>query len=428
MDHNKLILFVLVALASFVQNSYAFAPGQFPVSTVGNLTTFGSGTVGGGTLGSGAITFASDGTLLSKGPVSFTGAGGSKVTAELTSKVSKAATAKALANFAFKGLPLLGTAVALYQLYDELGFGKGPAGTPFNMGLPGMWATDYSDFIYNSREEACASLYNRPGARFLGYYPSVHFGGADRCNVSFDAEGYSIASNMRFRATSTTPVLTSPVTRQEFENAVAAKSGWPSSSSMGTAAKNALDSGEVVQAQPESLAGPLASPGQQTTTTNPDGTTTTTTTTNNYVYNGPNVTVTTTTITQNFNTSGAPAGNPTVTTTKPGQPAQPAEVPEPEPEKDLCEKNPTIAACAKLDVPDATPIQNKDISVSITPDSGWGPSTGSCPAPRPLALHGLTTEFSWQPMCDFASGIRGVILAVAWLIAAGSVIGLARKD
>lgn len=112
----------------------------------------------------------------------------------------------------------------------------------------------------------------------------------------------------------------------------------------------------------------------------------------------------------------------------PGTPADPATDPK---AKDrtpgLCDLYPDIIACAKLDTPDATDVPNRDVNVSITPDSGWGPANGSCPAPRVLALHGLTTEFSWQPMCDFASGIRGVILAVAWLIAAGSVIGMARR-
>lgn len=113
----------------------------------------------------------------------------------------------------------------------------------------------------------------------------------------------------------------------------------------------------------------------------------------------------------------------------PANPSDPATDPkDKERTPGLCELYPDILACQKLDVPDAQNIENKDVNVSINPDSGWGPANGSCPAPRVLALHGLTTEFSWQPMCDFASGIRGVILAVAWVIAAGSVIGMARRE
>lgn len=432
MDYCKLITFALVTFASSLPNAHAFSQGQFPTSAAGNITTFGTGTVGGGALGSGTVSFASDGTLLSKGPVSFTGAGGSKVTAELTAKASKAAVGKALANFAFKGLPFLGTAVALYALYDELGLGKSPSGAPTKpvSTVPGKWRHDYTgEFKFDSRDAACADIFNGLAGRvFLRYGlgPYDPPGYPERCIVQgAPSEGNTYYVNMIFAATGPAVITQEPMTREQLENAIAAKSGWPTSSSLGSAAKNALDSGEVAQAEPEFLAGPASSPGEKTTTTNPDGTTTTTTTTNNYVYNGPNVTVTTTTVTQNYNTQGAPTGNPTVTTK---QPAQPAEAPKPDPEKDLCQKYPDIVACAKLDTPDAKDVKNKDVSVSIIPDSGWGPASGSCPAPRVLALHGLTTEYSWQPMCDFALGIRGVILAVAWLIAAGSVVGMARKE
>lgn len=133
-------------------------------------------------------------------------------------------------------------------------------------------------------------------------------------------------------------------------------------------------------------------------------------------------------------TDSSPMSDPQIDPTAPKvpDPANPTDPTQSPKDKErtpgLCDLYPDILACQKLDTPDASNIDNRDVNVSINPDAGWGPANGSCPAPRVLALHGLTTEFSWQPMCDFASGIRGVILAVAWLIAAGSVIGMARRD
>lgn len=509
MDHRQLTIPTIFFLASFAPNIHAFSQAQFPSSTAGNLTTFGSGTVGGGGLGTGTLSFASDGTVLSKGPVTFNGAAGSKVTGELAAKVSKANVAKALSNFAFKGLPLVGTAVALYQLYDELGFGKSPAGEPTKQTTttPGMWRHDYTQqYKFASRDAACADIVNGLAGRvFLRYGPHMYDPpGTERCIVQgAPSEGNTYYVNMYFAATGTSVTTQQSMTRDDFEAAVAAKSGWPTSSSYASAFNAVLDSGEVVAAEPVAITGPATvtqppsvvttvipplpsvtdtslesssfigtgkigngyrdvrvegvtpfaggsmvsmptnsvtvvtpNPGSVpatstvvTTRNYPGGTVVTTSTpTTELTYAGATVTATDNTTTKTIVKDAA--GNVVTDTTSkqtPGTAAAPAPSPAPD-TFDLCKTYPDIAACAKLDKVDAIPIKNKDVSVLITPDSGWGSASGTCPAPRVLALHGLNTEYSWQPMCDFATGIRGVILAVAWLIAAGTVIGMARKE
>lgn len=87
----------------------------------------------------------------------------------------------------------------------------------------------------------------------------------------------------------------------------------------------------------------------------------------------------------------------------------------------LCDLYPDIAACSKLDTPDAPDLQKIDKSASITPDSGWGGGSGSCPAPRKLSHSNV--EFSFQPVCNFMSGVRPVVIAVAWLAAAFILLG-----
>ena len=92
----------------------------------------------------------------------------------------------------------------------------------------------------------------------------------------------------------------------------------------------------------------------------------------------------------------------------------------------LCELYPDILACAKpvFDTPDAGQIERKDKNVSITPDGGWG-GGGSCPADRHFKAGGAV--FSFKTYCDFMTGIRPVVLAVAWLSAAFILLGLRKS-
>lgn len=94
---------------------------------------------------------------------------------------------------------------------------------------------------------------------------------------------------------------------------------------------------------------------------------------------------------------------------------------------DLCEKHPDIVACAKMDEVKPDDVNNEDKNLVITPESGWGNENATCPAPVTKQVAGLNLEMSWQPFCDFASGIRPVVIAMAWLSAALFVLGVARK-
>lgn len=89
--------------------------------------------------------------------------------------------------------------------------------------------------------------------------------------------------------------------------------------------------------------------------------------------------------------------------------------------KEFCEAHPDSLICKDLDVPDETPIPETNKSISVTPDSGWLSGTGSCPASIKLKAGGA--EFSYKPYCDFLSGLRPVLIAVAWLSAAFILIG-----
>jgi hypothetical protein len=174
-----------------------------------------------------------------------------------------------------------------------------------------------------------------------------------------------------------------------------------------------------------------------------DATGATQTTTNNTVTNGDGSKTVTTTVTNNVTNQSTT----TSTTYAPGAtvPTLPATVTEPlgsgsgssstattdpvtgkvtDSQADFCAKNPTVASC--MDIGSASDTEalgtQSVVPTSITPVA----VTLSSVCPANVALpHGLT--FSWQPACDYASGLRPVILALAWL-AAGFILLGARTD
>jgi len=91
--------------------------------------------------------------------------------------------------------------------------------------------------------------------------------------------------------------------------------------------------------------------------------------------------------------------------------------------KSFCADNPDSKICAdeELGTVDDTAVTNESRSVSITPVSIG--SAGVCPSPSPFIIAGQTKYFSWTTYCDFASGIKPIMLVFAWLSAAGILIG-----
>lgn len=97
---------------------------------------------------------------------------------------------------------------------------------------------------------------------------------------------------------------------------------------------------------------------------------------------------------------------------------------------DLCKEHPDILACQvfKPDELEAKPVPNENKNLSITPDSGWGASSASCPTDKHATLSFGPIAFSYEPLCLFATGIRPMVIALAWFSAALTFFGFARKD
>ena len=117
---------------------------------------------------------------------------------------------------------------------------------------------------------------------------------------------------------------------------------------------------------------------------------------------------------------------------RPQDGAEPVDDPEPTDSKDkpktdeqqsLCEKHPDIIACQKFDDPKDDDLRKQDRDVSITPDSGWGSENASCPAPKHITVQGRSIAIPYDLFCTYATGMRPIIIAMAWLSAAFILMG-----
>lgn len=114
---------------------------------------------------------------------------------------------------------------------------------------------------------------------------------------------------------------------------------------------------------------------------------------------------------------------------EPGSDPDPGDKPKPDEPQSLCEKHPDIVACAKLGEPgQATPVPNETKTLTIAPENGFGPSGGSCPPPRTVEVAGLTLSMPFDLLCDFATGLKPVIVGLAWLTAAFTFMGIGRRS
>ena len=120
--------------------------------------------------------------------------------------------------------------------------------------------------------------------------------------------------------------------------------------------------------------------------------------------------------------SGEPNSDPVPLDPGTGNPGK-DDKPKSEETQDLCEKNPDILACQKLDEPQDQDLQTKQKDISITPDSGWGSEDASCPAPRVIYAQGRRIPIPFDLFCTYMRGLRPIIIAMAWLSAAFILVG-----
>lgn len=351
-------LSVSEAHAEPVQAPNAFNRFMEQVTGQGKQTlTF--GTNGQPVASPGVPTLSTDGTASARVDASgsFRNPSGNYVPATATGRVppAKAAAAigKALGKIA-SGVTLIGAAFvvgdALYDLVKELGYDA--SATPEGA-LVMTKATNQNVYagVCSGGNATAAVLTERCRLLYKGFQSSNGFPNCVMNAVATDGPSSSITITLSVGANCSavgyTPIVASlitvmppgsiPATNQEFIDAVAARSGWPSTSNLARALEHATAvTGDKLDVDPASVtvSGPTTSPGPTTSTTKADGTTDTTTVTHNHTYQGDTITTTTVTTTNNYNpvtnttttvsnTTGPPAAEPKPVETcgLPGKPA-----------------------------------------------------------------------------------------------------------
>lgn len=174
--------------------------------------------------------------------------------------------------------------------------------------------------------------------------------------------------------------------------------------------------------EPLAVSGPSTVSGPTVTnvTVTDAGTKTENRTTNfNLTYNTGNVTVTQTTTTTVTNPDNSQSTSTETTSAGSGggseAPLEPS---------DVCKDHPQASGCAELGEHDPEPdLGQESRALSWVPTLN---AAGSCPAPQPFTVHGQSFQMDWSYVCDLATGLRPVVLAVAWLSAAVFVFGVSR--
>ncbi|WP_154717046.1 virulence factor TspB C-terminal domain-related protein [Sterolibacterium denitrificans] len=173
---------------------------------------------------------------------------------------------------------------------------------------------------------------------------------------------------------------------------------------------------------PVSVSGPASVPGETTVTTavGPEGTTVTETQTDyDLGYAGDTMTVQ-----QRLKTTiTAPNGAVTEST---AVSSGSAEATAPVSEKStFCRDFPNASACAELGQSEnSAELGNEERDFDFDQELS---ESGSCPSALQLNILGNSYHLEWTPLCDLASGVRPVVIAISWLSAGVFLFGIGRS-
>lgn len=352
-----LVLFCLGAGYALAQPVPATDPVPrvvFPRTVVGNTVTVGNVTADAANAAKFSFGAASNGAVFANTGANIPTAGGASVPVAVAGEIPKAKVAGAIGRFMVKIAPTayaLNAGVAVYDLAKELNFllSRNPDGTikvektnPDVCTVAPCFTYRYTTPLWSGGElstpemptrlSACAALVPlitqgfRVNPNTPGWTESnPHVIGNDCWSDTTDGNGNSLGSHTRgpgyVKSVAPSPVTNLPSSQQEFIDAVAAKSGWPSTSALARATVDAIKSGESLAVEPKTLTGPATAPVSQTVTNNTtNNTTKTETVTQNFTYDGPKVTITNTT---NYTTVDNSTGATILSETKAEKPVQP---------------------------------------------------------------------------------------------------------
>lgn len=247
---------------------------------------------------------------------------GGRLPVTATGRIPAAQVGKAVGRFLGKTLPLLATGYALFDLAKELGFTldnstgavvvskpdpsvctSAPCAPEYRMRFDHSSATPWTSWTTNPAS-ACAAVNGQSGVSYSGdtrTVTSVTYYSPSNCALNYSSNwgsnysgGASAAIETRTPQVTTNPTSL-PSSQQEFIDAVAAKSGWPSTSRLAEVLADPKASQDVkIKTDSPTVTGPATTTGPSKVTTNTtNNTTKTETTTHNHTYGGAKVNTTT---------------------------------------------------------------------------------------------------------------------------------------
>jgi hypothetical protein len=396
---------------------------------------------------------------------SVTNPAGNRIPVTATARVPAAevagATGRLLGKLAKNAAVYLGVGLALYEFGKELNFifSRNPDGTvkvektDLNIcTVAPCFTYSYEGANYNngpyttgpqpSRAAACSRLIavksdpvnSSPNTQ--GWYFTNQTMSGTTCFADlYNKEGV-FQGNISQGIATATPVAPAssssvPSSEQEFIDAVAAKSGWPSTSKVAQVLEeSAAQTGVRVKTGPMTVTGPATSPGTQSVTNNTaNNTTKTETTTYNHTYQGDTINTTAVTVTNITNTTtGEPISSETKTET-PEKEEDPPEVevsdtPLPAQPKLYTPKYPNglegVWAQQKADL-SSTPLAN--LAGRLMPNVG---SSGTCPTMSIDLSLAAWADFGVKdvaPPCHVWGWARLIVLIGALLLARALIFG-----
>lgn len=117
--------------------------------------------------------------------------------------------------------------------------------------------------------------------------------------------------------------------------------------------------------------------------------------------------------TTTYGADGNPTGPPTINEPNPDAPSQ----------DDPCAIDPSRLMCQGMGQVEDPGLQTENRQVDFTPDSGFGSSSDTCPAPPQLALSFGSVTFDNTILCDWLLYVRALLVTVSGMVAAGIIIG-----
>lgn len=319
-----------------------------------------------------------------------------------------------------KLVPFLNTGVAIYDLFKEVGYdaAKNADGSltirqvdPSVCSVAPCYVYQHGGVVKTVPELTAICEAGRITASAATWiwlvYPSGSVATASCRFLSSQGSNFGTLSFIGLSVAPSQAVYLAS-SEQALSDAIAAKSGWPVSTSTKAdeAVKSALDLGQTFEVNNPVVTGPSSVTGPSTTSTTP-------------AQNGQPQKVTTESkvwnLTYNTNTVNISevtntSVNDGVTTTTTSKVADVVTLDDP------CKLNPDRAGCVKLGTPESDPLTKKVTPVSVT--SINFASSSACPAPLSFTVRGATYGVSYQPLCDRLFILKALFLAMAGFLAA----------